>query len=193
MSGQAFRIFRLSSLAQTIKAFMGRFMWGLFSLSLLGVGCRIIFALSPPLSLKFGSGAPHTAKKKKSKIVPKKSVPTQLPRPLINRVGNLLRTAICLVRNSELCHIYKTFDLESSTRIICDKFKWRRHPKWHGMLIECQNNIENRRVALFFFWFIISLNQSMCFDSRTHSWTDWQLVHIPITSNNCQYAQKVVT
>jgi hypothetical protein len=34
MSGQAFRIFLLSSLAHTMKAFIGRFMWGLFSLSL---------------------------------------------------------------------------------------------------------------------------------------------------------------
>jgi hypothetical protein len=34
MSGQAFRIFRLSSFAHTMKAFIGRFIWGLFSPSL---------------------------------------------------------------------------------------------------------------------------------------------------------------
>lgn len=38
---------------------MGRFMCGLFSLSLFDACWRIIFALSD-VSLKFGSGAPHT-------------------------------------------------------------------------------------------------------------------------------------
>lgn len=59
ISGQAFKIFRLSSLAHTMKAFIGRFMCGLFSLSRFEACCRMILALSE-FSLKLGSGAPHT-------------------------------------------------------------------------------------------------------------------------------------
>lgn len=64
MSGQALRIFRRSSLAHTMNAFIGLLMCGLLSASLFA--CLTIFAsLLSSLSLKLASGPAHTAKQKK--------------------------------------------------------------------------------------------------------------------------------
>lgn len=49
MSGQAFKIFLLSSFAHTMNAFIGLLMWGLASPSLFG--WRIIFAETTRLAL----------------------------------------------------------------------------------------------------------------------------------------------
>lgn len=62
MSGHAFRIFRRSSFAHTMNAFMGRLMCGLLSLSLFGC-CLIILAFSEFSSILKLSW-PHTATEK---------------------------------------------------------------------------------------------------------------------------------